>query len=250
MGFQFSGVRFWVPGLRSCDPGPGFLAFCLIALMMLTFGCLGQPYSSNAGNQTNQTVAAPAKNESQAAQNGTNVTHPGQNNQTNGSVIVTPEPEDNGTLPVITPEPTIPSLNMSIADLMAKQMDKLNPPHGAYSIVAYQWTSGQYDADPMAITINPTMQIFFDNKTETNLIGFGFKTYTPLNGSAQFANGFAITLNESALLESKFGTFETYFNVPKMVKSLHGCTITSKDTMLDNRSRVIVVYWFDAASSE
>ena len=218
----------------------------IIVMAFLSFGCLGQPYSTGS-NQTGQAAVVTQNQSSQPQQNDTSILPTGSNG-TDNSTIITPEPEINETEPVITPV-TTPSLNMSISDFMSKRMDTLNA-EGNYKIVSYQWISDQYETDPTAISINPTMQVLFDNNAEKNLIGLGFKTYTPLNGSAQFANGFAITRNESPLLESKYGEFEIFFNVPTMVKKMNGCHITSKETFLDNKSRVIVVYGFEAASSE
>ena len=238
-------IQLAISLLRKTGEQMDFKLFSCLVFFFVLFGCLQQPYTS----QTNQSNISnvPVQNQSTTALPicPSNIT-----NETTAPHVEPPAAPPENETPSPSQTSSIPSTNKSISELMSIELDKLNPPDGAYSIVSYEWVSNQYESDPQAIVINPTMNVLFDNKTEKNLVGFGFKVYKPLNGSVWFANGFAITINESSVLENKFGSFEINYDVPNMARKLHECTINSKQSMLDNRSQLIVIYGFDAVSAE
>jgi hypothetical protein len=136
-----------------------------------------------------------------------------------------------------------------MAQIMSQQLDAMPfPPGGPYTMLTYNWESQVLGENGSDITLNPTMQILFNNKTEQGLIGFAFQSYAPKLGKS-FANGVAIVYNTSGLLDnySASGTnLEIEYNVPGMGRTLRSSKITAKETVIDKIGRQLAVYSFNS----
>jgi hypothetical protein len=226
-----------------------------LAFVLLLFGCLAQPYSGAKGQPPSQqpatqqppaqppqapTLPVPAQN--QSAPPAENVSPPAPSAP---PANVTPPP------PPAAPQPPSETTKLSAADLLNQKLNKLPYPSGGpYNVRTYQWVSNEFNTNTTDITINPTMQVLFDNKTETNLVAFGFTTYAPLGGvNRTSASGIAIVYNESVSLDARASSgisFEIEYNVPGFVRTMNGVRVVSKETVVDAMNRTLSIYDFDA----
>jgi hypothetical protein len=218
----------------------------LFLSIFLVFGCL-LPYSGDV-NET-----GPVKNETKQEPT-TNVTAPANvtapvNVTENQTPAMNDTDQTNGTPEPV--KPTYTQTNKTVNELLPDYLDTISAPHGGpYKIVMYQWVSNQLEVDPQAITINPTMHILFDEEAEDNLAGFGFNTYEK-DGSLEYAEGFAIVMTKSRILDSKLvGTFDIDFLVPGFETKLYDSQIKSKEELQDSSGRLIIIYGFSSNNVE
>jgi hypothetical protein len=212
------------------------ILFVFLSLLLI-FGCVG-PISGDVNETT------PVKNETKQPEPTTNVTPPAN---------VTPPVNvtENETPPMNeTPsQPTYTQTNLTVDELLSKKLGEIFH-EGQYKVRTIQWVSNQLEVDPQAIMINPTMHILFDNKSEDNLAGFGFKTYEK-NGSIEFAEGYAIVMTKSTILDSSMvGTFDIDFLVPGFETKLYDSSIISKEELQDSSGRLIIIYGFSSNNVE
>ena len=210
----------------------------LISLFVafLVFGCLGPVENTNTSGQQNITQTPPVVNEP---------------NETEMIVPVEPEPNitENETIikPPVVVEEQIPMINLTQSQIMASEMSKLKSPMGGpYDILSYEWATQNPNLDPQLVAITTPIDIFFNDKKESNLVGLGFQIYTDKMNSST-ANGFAVVVNESDVLNPLLnGQFDLDFLVPGISKELLGCQMTSKDSYISGINNAeIVIYGFD-----
>jgi len=189
-----------------------------------------------------------------------NVTLPQQN-----ATPPAPVPQQNATPPVQNaslpqpaaplPEPYIPATNLSVGGLLSQKIGgSPSPPGGPYTMNTYTWVSNEFEAQKGDIVLNPTLDILFNNRAETGLVGFAFQAYKPASGKS-FAYGFAITANESLFLDHYLATgerIETAFmhSAPAMSRTLRNMTMTSKEKFIDSNGRLLAVYAFQVDDLE
>ena len=223
--------------------------FYILLLVILLFGCL-KPFS---GPEQNQTIN----------QTGQNVTPPQQNITPPVLPIpplenVTPPqnvtPSQNLTPPPPPPvPPSIPRTNLSMSDLLNQRLDAIPYPSGGpYTTKKYTWISNEFEANATDIVLNPTDTVLFNNKSERNLIGLAFRVYKPQSGIS-FADGVAITSNQSVMLDSLTASrepIELEFLFPGLEKILRGVVFVAEDNMLDGKNRTLAIYRYEAGSTD
>jgi len=218
------------------------------ALLIVLFGCL-KPFS---GPEQNQTLIPPEQNITLPQQNITPPVAPPQQN-------VTPPqnetPQQNYTPPPPPPpqeQPSTPSTNLSISELLTQELDAIPTPSGGpYTTKKYTWVSYEFEANGTNIELNPTYTVLFNNKSEKDLIGLAFRVYTPQTGHS-FADGVAITANRSVMLDeftASSQSIELEFLFPGLERILKGVVFVSEDDILDSRNRTIAIYQFEAANA-
>lgn len=226
----------------------GFRVLLAVLCIGMLFGCL-QPLSQDTGNGEPATPPPDAGNGAPVAPNVTepvpnvteNVTEPAPPDET---VNQTPE-TGNGQPETAFPETT----DLTVGQLLDKELDTLpSPSGGPYSIVTYRWVSNGMDKDGMIIAFEPALQIKFDYKTQSNLVGFAFKTYEPTEGGGGTANGVAVFINKSSYLEQlqPLQRVDIDFNVPGLERKLYDSRITSKKMLIDLKGRLLVIYRFES----
>jgi len=219
----------------------------LIALFFafLVFGCMA-PYSGDA-NQTTAPGANITPQENKTTDVQENVTAPANVSENDTTEMNETQAETNATT-----APQYTQTNLSVEELLAQNLDSIRGPGGGpYKIVTYEWVSNEVGTDKMAISINPTTHVLFDNEGEDNLAGVGFKTYES-EGSLEYAEGFAIVLNKSTILDKKLvGDFDIEFSVPGFKStSMEFSKIISKEELQDPSGRLIIIYGFNSYNVE
>jgi hypothetical protein len=224
-----------------------------LALVVMLFGCLSQPYST--GQQgTGQAVQNQSPPQGGGAQQ--NATQPVPANASPGFPPPAGQVAQNNTANVTVSPPPAPaqtgpkSTNLTALGLLDAELDALpSKSGGPWFETKYTWVSLEFVNDPKDVTLaNPTDQVLFDDSTEKEMVAFGFKTYKPSSGYT-VASGYILVYNGSTTLDSRAASgraVDITYNTQSNYFTFGDATIVSKDVVLDRDNRTLAVYGFVA----